>query len=1163
MSNVSLRVYNREIEAMIEGGRLDEAVAHCHHILKTFPMYVETYRLLGKSFLEARRYTDAADIFQRILMAVPDDFVAHVGMSIIRDDEGKLDDAIWHMERAFEDQPSNTAIQNELRRLYGRRDGTEPPKIRLTRDALANMYAQGELFNQAIAEIRAVLAEDTNRPDLQVMLARAYYRAGQKVEAAEVAANLLKKYNYCVDALRILVDVLPEASKTENTQVYRQRLHMLDPYSSFVAGSVFNTDQVNDASVNLERMEYVSGAVPASPQPNWASTLGIKLVAEKRSEPAPDWLTTEKPVQSPVEKPVEKQVEKPAEKAEIPEPVLPPEEPASSIATDKSVPEWMRTAGWKESAGNVPEEPIELDVQKPAEPLEKGDIPDWLRAMAPQGIPVASSAPEQVPTTPSSTSKGDIPEWLKGLGTVAAVESIPEPSQPPAAPKDTNVFPEWLKEMDATAASVSPETIPEEKLEQPLTEEALSPTPPAPPQPVVQEPTEPQGNAPGWVDEDVPFQPTGEAKPLKIEDDAMAWLESLAAKQGAKEEELLTKPGDRTEEMPDWLRSTNEPAVSPVPPEPVPSVDETLPLEPFSPPAGGLGVQTPLPPETPPIKPTEETVQPLYIPVEAEAHEEESLAIEENPKPEELQPETKATFEEIPPVIASKKEPQQFIAEEDSDAWLKGLMAGENLQPDESQPLASVPTEQLPVEKPAEEIPQLVPSGVDKEAGITELTTGQITQPEEIQPLATAPAEEIQSVTPQQFPPGVDKEAWMDEITTEQITQPEELQPPATARFEEILPEIHAEVTPQPFTEGDDKEAWLEGIAPKENIPPEEFQPEPTAPSEEIPPEKPAEETPEPVALGLEPDTMLEGPTPIGQKPIAEELPPGAIEPGEAQPKWMQTPAKEPIVSDKTQVPEVPSATPEEDITITSWLNKHDVEDALGKIRTTTQEAPSKESAKVDLPDWLKEPEQPIAPENASEQPSIPEIGTKPDEGLPEWLGQPVHPADTDIETVPPPDITPEQEMPAGVDETTPVTEPPAPTTPGEWISAEEKPVPIRTLESAPKPAPIPVEPPIQRQILGGTGMLSRVPLEDKDAGILADAQTHLDAKEIKESMQIYAKLIKKNRLLDEVIHDLREAIYRFPVDISIWQTLGDASMRANRLQDALDAYTKAEELLR
>jgi cytochrome c-type biogenesis protein CcmH/NrfG len=63
--------------------------------------------------------------------------------------------------------------------------------------------------------------------------------------------------------------------------------------------------------------------------------------------------------------------------------------------------------------------------------------------------------------------------------------------------------------------------------------------------------------------------------------------------------------------------------------------------------------------------------------------------------------------------------------------------------------------------------------------------------------------------------------------------------------------------------------------------------------------------------------------------------------------------------------------------------------------------------------------------------------------------------------------------------------------------------------------------------------------------------------------MKEYSKLIKKGRLLDEVIHDLREALYRFPVDIIVWQTLGDAYMRANRLQDALDAYTKAEELLR
>ncbi len=39
--------------------------------------------------------------------------------------------------------------------------------------------------------------------------------------------------------------------------------------------------------------------------------------------------------------------------------------------------------------------------------------------------------------------------------------------------------------------------------------------------------------------------------------------------------------------------------------------------------------------------------------------------------------------------------------------------------------------------------------------------------------------------------------------------------------------------------------------------------------------------------------------------------------------------------------------------------------------------------------------------------------------------------------------------------------------------------------------------------------------------------------------MKFYMKLIKKGRLLDEVIHDLREATYRYPVDVIIWQTLG------------------------
>ena len=101
MAKVSLRAYNREIEAMIDRNHLDEAIAHCKHILKTFPKHLETYRLLGKAYLEYKRYADAVDIFSRVLVALPNDFVSNVGMSIIRDEENRLDEAIWYMERAF------------------------------------------------------------------------------------------------------------------------------------------------------------------------------------------------------------------------------------------------------------------------------------------------------------------------------------------------------------------------------------------------------------------------------------------------------------------------------------------------------------------------------------------------------------------------------------------------------------------------------------------------------------------------------------------------------------------------------------------------------------------------------------------------------------------------------------------------------------------------------------------------------------------------------------------------------------------------------------------------------------------------------------------------------------------------------------------------------
>jgi tetratricopeptide (TPR) repeat protein len=103
------------------------------------------------------------------------------------------------------------------------------------------------------------------------------------------------------------------------------------------------------------------------------------------------------------------------------------------------------------------------------------------------------------------------------------------------------------------------------------------------------------------------------------------------------------------------------------------------------------------------------------------------------------------------------------------------------------------------------------------------------------------------------------------------------------------------------------------------------------------------------------------------------------------------------------------------------------------------------------------------------------------------------------------------------------------------------------------KPAPPkPRKEPPQRKVTGTLG-----------DPVLGQARSELSRSNISGALDTYGRLIKKGRFLEDIVYDLREASYRYPVDVSIWQSLGDAYMRANRLQDALDAYTKAEELLR
>ena len=405
MARIPLRTYNHEVENLIERGQIEEAIAHCKNILKQFPKHIETYRLLGKSFLESQRYAEAADILQRVLSVFPDDFVSQLGMSIIREDEGNLDAAIWHMERAYEVQPFNRPVQDELRRLYGRRDGAEPPRIRLTRGALVRMYARGDLYPQAIAEIRAAQAEDPSRIDLIVLLAKMYYLSGQKIEATEISSSLITKLPYCYEANRILMEVLPETSRAEDARIFQQRLFSLDPYAAFISPNAPTSIQVPEQTVLVEKVDWQPSMTDAQ-APDWAKTIGVEW-EESSEENLPDWLSAIQPGQ--------------AETAEItPGPEMVDEQPAAGVQSkDELMPEFLKEAGWEPSDGTVEEQPLALDELEPAEEegeIAEAEIPEWLQSLAPDTTTASD--------TGEPADEEDQMGWLEGILPAGAAAGV-------------------------------------------------------------------------------------------------------------------------------------------------------------------------------------------------------------------------------------------------------------------------------------------------------------------------------------------------------------------------------------------------------------------------------------------------------------------------------------------------------------------------------------------------------------------------------------------------------------------------------------------------------------------------------------------------------------------------------------------------------------------
>src|SRR5690606_19704231 len=276
MSEISLRDYFAKLDQLINANAADEVIHHCRHILQYYPKNVTAYRFLGRALLINGRWDEANAALRRVLCVIPDDYTAHLGLSEVYDYKQKADDAIWHLERAFEQNPNNSQILDGIRALYRRYRNVDQAKVQLTAAAVARQALRNQQYEHAIDTLRDALERQPDRIDLRLLLAVSLWESGEHVEAAETALDVLQVLPDCLEANRILTKLWLDEDRPSDAQRYLNRVEAIDPY---LAVELAQGQPAPDDAFRLEELDYVRSAQSelTANRPDWLKDITAEI----------------------------------------------------------------------------------------------------------------------------------------------------------------------------------------------------------------------------------------------------------------------------------------------------------------------------------------------------------------------------------------------------------------------------------------------------------------------------------------------------------------------------------------------------------------------------------------------------------------------------------------------------------------------------------------------------------------------------------------------------------------------------------------------------------------------------------------------------------------------------------------------------------------------
>jgi tetratricopeptide (TPR) repeat protein len=193
--------------ALFQKGSVDEAIFHYHKALQITPDFAEAHNNLGNALLQKGNVDEAIAHYQRALQIKPDYAEAHYNLGLTLLQKGKVDEAIAHYQKALQIKPDFAETDNNL--------------------GLA-LLQKGKV-DEAIAHYQKALQIKPDDAEAHINLGNALFQKGKVDEAIALYQRALQIKPDDAEAHNNLGNALFQKGKVDEAIAHYQRALQIKP----------------------------------------------------------------------------------------------------------------------------------------------------------------------------------------------------------------------------------------------------------------------------------------------------------------------------------------------------------------------------------------------------------------------------------------------------------------------------------------------------------------------------------------------------------------------------------------------------------------------------------------------------------------------------------------------------------------------------------------------------------------------------------------------------------------------------------------------------------------------------------------------------------------------------------------------------------------------